>query len=201
MYYVKDHRIRIYSPLVHNVVSKYIEESEYKYLPGLLEYMVEVMDKHRLAGLSAPQIGLFIDFIAINRDGQKAIGLANPEILRLYGKEVYRNESSPGLPPEGNECKVPRMQYVDIEASLADEPYIRRRFSFKGRWARVVQHQLDYLTGTFFTDRASILQGKMVLENFSRWKAMRRAQIRMEEVKRNVEPKFVSANSGQLNLS
>jgi hypothetical protein len=98
-------------------------------------------------------------------------------------------------------CRVPRLEIVDVEASLADTPDIRKKLTFHGGMARIVQHELDHLTGTFFIDRVPERRGKEVLGRFHNWKAMRRAQIRRSEENEYVDAGAFAASRGQSRMS
>jgi peptide deformylase len=91
---------------------------------------------------------------------------------------------------------VPRLEIVDVEASLADTPDVRREFTFRGPLARIVQHEIDHLTGTFFIDRVPERRRADVLERFQTWKAMRRAQIRRTEENGNVHSRPFAVGRG-----
>ena len=118
----------------------------------------------------------------------------HPNIDRCYWlftkmagvREIEGVEACEGLPPSGNGCMVPRLEIVDVEAALAETPYLRRKFTFRGIVARTVQHEIDHLMGTFFVDRVSEPRRKSVLQKFNSWKEMRRAQIRKTEENGNV---------------
>ena len=65
---------------------------------------------------------------------------------------------------------VPRMGMVDIEASLVSSPGERKKFTFSGSLARIIQHEIDHLNGTFFFERADLVEKAKVLEKFHQWK-------------------------------
>jgi len=186
---------------MNNILSKPIEEAEWPDIPRLFEYMVDVIRKAGGIGLAAPQIGCFKQFVVIERYDKSVIGLVNPEVLRLYGKEVEGYEGCLSLPPAGNECMVPRLEYVDVEASLAETPHIRKKLTFRGGTARIVQHELDHLTGTFFIDRVLERRKADVLEQFQNWKTKRRAQIRKMEENGHVNTGAFAVSRGQSRVS
>ena len=202
MFFEKNFRLLIYGPQMNNIIAKPVEESEYHSIPKLFEYMLEVMRKAEGCGLAAPQIGCFKQFVVIERSGGSVVGLVNPEIIRLYGKEIQGTEGCLSFPPRDNSCMVPRLESVDVETSLVGSPSVRKKLTFHGQVARIVQHELDHLTGTFFIDRASQGNRTKALEKFQSWKAMRRAQIRKTEENGNgVNSRFVTAVGGQSRVS
>jgi peptide deformylase len=201
VYFERNFRLQIYGPEINHVLSKPVEENEWSYLPKLFEYMKEVMRRAGAHGLSAPQIALFRQFIVIERYDGSVTGLINPEVVRLYGREIDRSESCLSLPPPGNGCLVPRLETVDVEAALVEKPELRTKLTFRGSIARIVQRQLDYLTGTFFIDRVAERRRSEVLDRFYSWKSMRRAQIRRTEENRNVDTGAFAISRGQSGLS
>ena len=201
MYFERNFRLLTYGPEMNNILARPVEEAEWQEIPRLFEYMKEVMRRANKTSLAAPQIGCFRQFVLISKNEKHLIGLVNPEITRLYGREIERSEECLSLPPLGNKCRVPRLETIDVEASLASDPDVRKKLTFRGREARIIQHELDHLTGTFFIDRVLERRKGDVLEKFHNWKAMRRAQIRMMEENKNVNAGFIAACRGQSRVS
>jgi peptide deformylase len=201
MYFERKFRLLTYGPDMNNILAKPVEEAEWPEIPKLFKYMAEVLRKTGGVGLAAPQIGCSKQFVLIKKHDCSLVGLVNPEITRLYGKESNREEGCLSIPPTGNHCMVPRLEAVDIEASLADTPDIRKKLTFRRGIARIVQHEVDHLTGTFFIDRVPERRGKEVLGRFYNWKEMRKAQIRMTEENKNVDAGFIAASRGQSRVS
>jgi peptide deformylase len=202
VYFQRNFRLSIYGPETNNVLSRPVEEAEWPDIPRLFEYMFEVMRKAEGLGLVASQIGCFKRFMLIESKRGVVIGLINPEITRLYGEEVRGLEWCSNVPPQGNECAVPRMDKVDIEASLAGSPDIRMKFKFSGSLARTVQHGIDHMDGIFFVDRIQEEHKKIaVLKKFNEWKSMRRAQIRTMEESGNVNTGAFAVSRGQSRVS
>jgi peptide deformylase len=201
MFFQKNFRISTYGPQMNNILAKPVDANEWPDIPELFEYMLRVIRVSGGVGLAAPQIGLSKQFVLVENDEHRIIGLVNPEITRLYGKEIKGSENCLSLPPAGNGCMVPRLDIVDVEASLAESPHIRRQFTFRDEVARIVQHELDHLTGTFFADRVSDIRRKSVLDKFHYWKSMRIAQTRKREENVNVNTGSFTVNSGQPRVS
>jgi peptide deformylase len=201
VFFQRNFRLLTYGPEMNNILSKPVEEAEWPEIPRLFQYMVEVMRRADVSGLAAPQVGCFKQFVVIEKRDGSFVGLVNPEIVRLYGKETDRYESCVSLQPLGNKCEVPRLKYVDVEASLIDDPDYRKKLTFNGRTARIIQHELDHLTGTFFIERAPDRKRNEALEKFHNWKVKRRAQIRMMEENGNVNAGFIAACRGQSRVS
>ncbi len=199
MFFQKNFRLSTFGPAMNNVLSRPIEEPEWPEIPNLFEYMVEVLRKADRVGLAAPQVGCFRRFMVIKRSDRSVIGLVNPEITRLYGREIIEIERCVSLPPIENECRVPRLETIDVETSLVHSPHVRKKLTFRGELARIVQHELDHLTGTFIVDRVSDCQRRDALDRFNSWKSMRRAQIR--KVEENVNTGAFTVSRGQPRMS
>lgn len=201
VFFQKNYRLLTYGPEMNNILAKPVEESEWPQLQELFEYMVEVMRRADGIGLAAPQIGCFKQFLIVQMRDGSIVGLVNPEIMRLYGKEVEGSEGCLSLPPRDNTCMVPRLENIDVEAALYHTPEIRKQLTFHRGASRIIQHELDHLTGTFFIDRVPEVKKREALDRFHHWKAIRKAQIRKMEENGNVHTRFVTALSGQSRVS
>lgn len=164
------YRLLIYGPDMINVESDRVVRRDYDDLPKLRDSMVSLMRRCNGQGLAAAQIGVFKEFCIINCQQEGLICLVNPMIERMFGKEIEAPEGCLSLPPGGNECTVPRMESLIVHAATTEEPDVRRHFKFSGYTARIVQHELDHLTGTFFVDRVADGKRRIVLERFRAWK-------------------------------
>jgi peptide deformylase len=196
VYFQENFRLLTYGPEMNHVLCKPIEESEFVDIPRLFKYMVDVMRKAEGIGLAAPQIGCFKKFILVTKRDRSVVGLVNPEITRLYGREIEGVEGCLSLPPRENTCMVPRLETVDVEASLAETPGHRQAFTFHGSMSRIVQHEVDHLTGTFFIDRVPERKKLDALEKFRNWKLQRRAQIRRIEENGHVNSRPFAVGRG-----
>lgn len=163
-------KLLIYGPEMRNVVCDPVTPDDFDSLFKLKSQMLEIMQRCGGAGLAAPQIGIFKQFVIVQLEDESVLELVNPDITRMYGKELEDYESCLSIPPAGNGCKVPRLEFIDIEAASIEFPYIKRPYKFKLTSARVVQHELDHLTGTFFIDRVAEKKKRVVIEEFEFWK-------------------------------
>lgn len=203
VYFERKYRLLIYGPLMINRLSEPVFEKDFGDIPLLRSYMVECMRRKDGVGLAAPQVGLFKQFVVIEHEKNEVIDLINPTIERMYGREQEDYESCLSIPPDGNECLVPRLETVHVEASTTKFPGVRQEFVFTGELARIVQHEIDHLTGTFFVDRVSLSRKREVIERFEWWKKSRISQIRysQEGNNGNVDAGVVAARSGKSRLS
>jgi peptide deformylase len=163
-------KINLYGPAMVNVVSSRVEGDDYKQLPALRDYMLKIMRRYGGIGIAAPQVGVFKQFIVFEQLNGMVMDMVNPEITRMYGKEISGVEGCLSIPPSGNGCRVPRQQYVSVEYESAVLPGFAQEIVLSEQDAVVVQHEIDHLTGTFFVDRVGSSTKRKALEEFSKWK-------------------------------
>lgn len=201
MEFTENFRIWIYGPRMANVLSKEVLESEYEDIPRLRDYMLKMMKTADGVGLAAPQIGCFKRYIVVEDNGH-IVDLVNPYITQMYGKEIEDHESCLSLPPQGNSTLVPRLETIHVEASTGNVPHVRREFIFTHYPARIVQHEVDHLDGTFFVDRVPLARKKDVIDRFDWWKRKKQSQMRYaREGSRNVDAGIVAARGAKSRLS
>ena len=148
-----------------------VEESEeLKYLHAVESEMLAVINQFGIDGLAAPQIGFPIQMAVVRLAGKKKMTLLNPRIERMYGSETEYDEGCISCPPGANMCPVARMQFIHVVARSLERPEVERDWNFSGWDARIVQHELDHLAGTFFFERAELVEKAKVLERFHQWK-------------------------------
>jgi len=167
-----------------NVVSEPVMPWEYDSLPELAIRMFETIRQFGGVGLAAPQIGIFKQVVMAQLDDESVITLINPEITRLYGKEIDGLEACLSIPPAGNLCMVPRLEYVDLEAASLEFPDKKKPYTFRLMSARIMQHEIDHLNGTFFIDRIPDRRRREVLTKFNDWKTARQARAEENDVSR-----------------
>jgi len=124
--------------------------------------MIETMQAAKGVGLAANQIGLMhalcvIDVGLIN-EGAPPQAFVNPVIVQAMGKEVAYEEGCLSI-PEINEDVMRkeriRIRYQDLAGALHEQ-------ECDGLLARVLQHEVDHLSGVFFVDRLSALKRKLL---------------------------------------
>jgi peptide deformylase len=134
-------------------------------LQALIEDLVETMRAAPGIGLAAPQIGVPLQIAVIelpqaeeeegNRDPYrgKLIVICNPEIVKSWGEEEGQ-EGCLSLPEYVGEVK--RAARVTVKARNRRGKEIRLRA--EGLMARVLQHEIDHLSGKLFIDRVESLE-------------------------------------------
>ena len=123
--------------------------------------MIDTMNAMPGIGLAAPQIGIDLRLAVVDasESRDKAIKLANPEILQSSIEYSETEEASPNL--RGISAKIRRPKKVTVRF-LNKDGFIDRR-DFKGLWATSVQHQIDHLNGKMFFDNLSKVRRDILL--------------------------------------
>ena len=122
-------------------------------LTSIILDMYQTMHNAKGVGLTAPQIGINKKLIVIDEeiaDGQFfRIVLLNPKILSYAMHTNTMSEGCLSLP--GISVQINRPAGMDVEWYDEDGKYHRKIFT--GVPARILQHEIDHLDGTLFTDR------------------------------------------------
>ena len=130
--------------------------------------MIDTMNAMPGIGLAAPQIGIDLRLAVVDasESRDKAIKLANPEILQSSIEYSETEEASPNL--RGMSAKIKRPKKVTVRF-LNKDGFIDRK-DFTGLWATSVQHQIDHLNGKMFFDRLSTVKRDIFLRKANKKK-------------------------------
>ena len=130
--------------------------------------MIDTMYAMPGIGLAAPQIGIDLRLAVVDasESRDKAIKLANPEILQSSVEYSETEEASPNL--RGMSAKIKRPKKVTVRF-LNKDGFIDRK-DFTGLWATSVQHQIDHLNGKMFFDRLSTVKRDIFLRKANKKK-------------------------------
>ena len=123
----------------------------------LAEDMVETMYLSRGIGLAAPQVGESCCLI-IADIGEGLIELFNPGIVASEGLEETFREGCLSVPDVMLEIK--RAEKIVVEGLDRDGKEIS--FEAKDLVARVLQHEIDHLSGTLIIDRVSKVHRQLI---------------------------------------
>ena len=145
------------------------DSKDLMYLQGVERRLVAVVEKYKRPGFTAPQMGIPIQMAVVRVRGV-LLTLLNPRIERMYGAETVYPETCISCPPGENKCRVARMSIVEITSRIIDRPFCEQKWVFEGEDARIIQHEIDHLAGTFFFDRASLVDKDKVITKFEEWK-------------------------------
>ena len=140
---------------------KTIQEEDIK----IANQMMEVMIKAPGVGLAANQVGILKQIVTINfedKENNKHSNyiLFNPSIIKYSKEKVIMEEGCLSLPE----------QYADIERSKAivveyiDENKKTIKKEVNGYEARILQHEIDHLSGKLFVDYLSSLKRNILIK-------------------------------------
>ena len=127
--------------------------------------MMEVMLKAPGVGLAANQVGLLKQIVTINfedKGNNKKANyiLFNPKITQYSEETVIMEEGCLSLPEQY--ADVERPKEIDLEYIDENEKTIKKQID--GYEARILQHEIDHLSGKLFVDYLSSLKRNMLIK-------------------------------------
>jgi len=165
-------RILIWEPKLSGMKCDKIEVFD-EYVVELEQRLIHSMTCYGGIGLAAPQVGIFKRAFVMAYDGVNRF-MVNPKIVGYSGITHEREGclSLPGASAKGNRQRNPAYvrRYETVEVEYRDKTGEEKREEFKGHTARVVQHEMDHLKGTFFIDLCSSMQRELVLKHLENFK-------------------------------
>ena len=118
-----------------------------------------------IAGLAAPQIGISKRFIVFATPEDPSLAIWRPDLLDKMPKTIWINPSFVGVEVDGYHedyegCfsvegvagLVSRFKTIHYEAYSVNGEHISG--TVHGYLARIIQHEIDHLNGTLFSDMA-----------------------------------------------
>jgi len=144
-----------------------------KSLAELVAQCIQTMHYYGGVGLAAAQIGKFVR-VAVAEHEDKRVVLINPELSSLTGNETGFEGclSLPGVTASGtrihNGGRLARC--TDIEYFTHTLTGKRVKKEAHGFMARVIQHEIDHMSGIFVVDRMSAMYRSIVMRNFENFK-------------------------------
>ena len=151
------------SQLGHPVLRKKASEItnfRSKELQELIENMIVTIKDAKAVGFGAPQVYESVRLIVVmsypNLRYPKAplmkrpLAMINPRIIKHSDNQEKDWEGTPSVP--GIRALVPR--YKEIEVEFYTKEGKKQTKTFNDFVARIVQHEMDYLDGIVFLDRA-----------------------------------------------
>jgi len=135
--------------------------------------MIEIMKSTPGAGLAANQIGILKKIITINiqdheRETEKVYALFNPSIKSYSAETVAMEEACLSFPKQFIEIERPAS--IEIEYTNENNKIIKGEKN--GYEARVLQHEIDHLSGKLFVDYLSSLKRNMIIKRVQKLKKM-----------------------------
>jgi len=130
----------------------------------LIGQMEETMRHSKGVGLAAPQIGQNIRLCIVETQ-TGPMALINPKIVRRSLRKNTDLEGCLSIP--GVFGNVRRHSKIVVKALDRDGQPLK--FTARGFFARVIQHEVDHLDGVLFIQRAKdITEGQELLEKMER---------------------------------
>jgi len=131
----------------------------------IANHMMEAMLKAPGVGLAANQVGILKQIVTINfedKENNKKINyiLFNPSIIQYSKDTSLMEEGCLSLPDQYADVERPKeiiLEYMDEK-----EKVIKKQID--GYEARILQHEIDHLSGKLFVDYLSSLKRNMLIK-------------------------------------
>ncbi len=127
--------------------------------------MMKSMIKAPGVGLAANQVGILKQIVTINfedKENNKKSNyiLFNPKIIKYSQETVVMEEGCLSLPEQYADVERPK----DIVLEYIDENNKTIKKQIDGYEARILQHEIDHLSGKLFVDYLSSLKRNMLIK-------------------------------------
>lgn len=156
-------KIRTYPDPVLKEPTKPVTDFDSPERQAFFDDMIETMYNDDGVGLAAPQVGVSLKVLIASptmEPGEESV-ICNPEIIESSGKETSPEGclSFPGVYAQVERATKIKLRYQDRDGNQKEE--ILKQF-----FARVVQHEMDHLTGTLLIDRVDFNQRQIILAEY-----------------------------------
>ena len=140
---------------------------------NLSKRMINIMKKAPGVGLAANQIGVLKQIITVHiqdkeKEIEKIYTLFNP-IIKKYSKDVVvMQEGCLSLPKQFADIERPQsvtVRYINEKNKIIEE-------NIDGLEARILQHEIDHLSGKLFVDYLSSLKRNLLIKKVQKLKKM-----------------------------
>ena len=127
--------------------------------------MMEIMKKTPGIGLAANQVGILKQIVTINfedKENNKKANyiLFNPSIINYSKETIVMEEGCLSLPEQYADIERPKK--INIEYINENKQSITREVD--GYEARILQHEIDHLSGKLFVDYLSSLKRNILIK-------------------------------------
>ena len=131
----------------------------------LAEEMMDIMKRAPGVGLAANQIGVLKKIVTINiQDKEKNLDnkyvLFNPKIISFSKEKVIMEEGCLSIPEQFADIERPKE--IIVEYTSEKNKLVKKRID--GVEARVLQHEIDHLSGKLFVDYLSSLKRNIIIK-------------------------------------
>ena len=140
---------------------------------NLSKKMIKVMQQAPGVGLAANQIGVLKQIVTIHiRENENDVGklysLFNPVIIKYSKEKVVMEEGCLSLPQQFANIERPQsitLRYTDEQNKIIE----KKKNGFE---ARILQHEIDHLSGKLFVDYLSSLKRNIIIKKVQKLKKM-----------------------------
>ena len=127
--------------------------------------MMDLMIQVPGVGLAANQVGILKQIVTINfedkeKNKEKKYILFNPKILSYSKETIVMEEGCLSLPDQYADVERPKqitLEYLDLKNKLIKK-------TVGGYEARILQHEIDHLSGKLFVDYLSSLKRNILIK-------------------------------------
>ena len=139
----------------------------------LSKRMIKIMKKAPGVGLAANQIGFLKQIIAVHiidkeKEIEKIYTLFNPLIMNYSKETVVMEEGCLSLPKQF--ADIDRPQSITVRYMNENNKIIEEKKD--GIEARILQHEIDHLSGKLFVDYLSSLKRNILIKKVQKLKKM-----------------------------
>ena len=135
--------------------------------------MIELLKTAPGVGLAANQIGILKRIVTVHiqdeeKKMEKTYALFNPRIIVYSKKTVKMEEGCLSLPKQFAEIERPvsiKLEYMDENNKIIEE----KKSGFE---SRILQHEIDHLSGKLFVDYLSSLKRNLIIKRVQKLKKM-----------------------------
>ena len=132
--------------------------------------MMDVMLRAPGVGLAANQIGILkqivtIFFVEKERKREIQYTLYNPKIISYSSETILMEEGCLSLPEQFSEIERPK----NISLEFLDEKNNLIKKDADGIEARILQHEIDHLSGKLFVDYLSSLKRNIMIKKVQKY--------------------------------
>ena len=133
--------------------------------------MMDIMIKAPGVGLAANQVGILKQIITINfedkeNDKRANYILFNPSIIEYSEEKVIMEEGCLSLPEQYADIERPKKIFLEY----IDENQKNIKKEIDGYEARILQHEIDHLSGILFVDYLSSLKRNIIIKKVKKLK-------------------------------
>lgn len=138
--------------------------------------LTETMLNGNGMGLSAPQVGIPFNVFVIK--ASPVLAVFNPRIVDKSEEQIYLEETDLTFP--GLSVKVKRPKRIKVRYTMPNGETVTEIYD--GLTSRIFQHQMDYLEGVLFTQRATL---------YHRQKAFKDQKKLIDRLNTNTKPQLI----------